>query len=251
MEAFTGSWINALIDFVNDTISTSNKLTDNLALVAGLLNSLGGFGEKSILTDVFNGLFDLTRQDEATFTFEVQNPTKGFVGLSKQTGYFLISNIVFDSGKRGIIPLVMGIVKAPKYGPASSNSSSSSSTTTTETKKPTLVTSSKMNKKYDASAVLTKKNVGTADALLQKLDKILASLLDNASLNDFALNSNENILAGVLTAVSNYIGEKNTNALLNLLDSYLQVFDTTAKDGKVDASEVYTSKNLSNIYTFS
>ena len=248
MEAFTGSWINALIDFVNDTISTSNKLTDNLALVAGLLNSLGGFGEKSILTDVFNGLFDLTRQDEATFTFEVQNPTKGFVGLSKQTGYFLISNIVFDSGKRGIVPLVMGIVKAPKYGPASSNSSSSNTTTTTtETKKPTLVTSSKMNKKYDASAVLTKKNVGTADALLQKLDKILASLLDNASLNDFALNSNENILAGVLTAVSNYIGEKNTNALLNLLDSYLQVFDTTAKDGKVDASEVYTSKNLSNI----
>ncbi|MGN0515479.1 hypothetical protein [Eubacterium sp.] len=247
MEAFTGSWINALLDIVNDTVSTSNKLTDNLALVAGLLNSLGGFGEKSILTDVFNGLFDLTRQDEASFTFEVQNPTKGFVGLSKQSGYFLISNIVFDSGKRGIVPLVMGIVNAPKYGPASSDSSSSNTTTTTETKKPTLVTSSKMNKKYDASEVLTKKNVGVADALLEKLDKILASLLDNASLNDFVLNSNENILAGVLTAVSNYIGEKNTNALLNLLDSYLQVFDTTAKDGKVDASEVYTSKNLSNI----
>ena len=248
MEAFTGSWINALIDIVNDTISTSNKLTDNLALVAGLLNSLGGFGEKSILTDVLNGLFDLTRQDDASFTFEVQDPTKGFVGLSKQAGYFLISNIVFDSGKRGIVPLVKDIVKAPKYGPASSNSSSSNTTnTTTETKKPTLVTSSKMNKKYDASAVLTKKNVGTADALLQKLDKILASLLDNASLNDFALNSNENILAGVLTTVSNYIGEKNTNLLLNLLDSYLMVFDTTAKDGKVDAGEVYTSKNLSNI----
>lgn len=251
MEAFTGSWINALIDIVNDTISTSNKLTDNLALVAGLLNSLGGIGEKSILTDVLNGLFDLTRQDDASFTFEVQNPTKGFVGLSKQAGYFLISNIVFDSGNRGIVPLVMDIMNAPKYVPASSDSSSSNTTntttTTTETKKPTLVTSSKMNKKYDASAVLTKKNVGTADALLQKLDKILASLLDNASLNDFALNSNENILAGVLTTVSNYIGEKNTNALLNLLDSYLQVFDTTAKDGKVDASEVYTSKNLSNI----
>lgn len=248
MEAFTGSWINALLDIVNDTVSTSNKLTDNLALVAGLLNSLGGFGEKSILTDVFNGLFDLTRQDEASFTFEVQNPTKGFVGLSKQSGYFLISNIVFDSGKRGIVPLVKSVINAPKYGPASSGSSSSNTnTTTTETKKPTLVTSSKMNKKYDASEVLTKKNVGTADALLEKLDKILASLLDNASLNDFVLNSNENILAGVLTAVSNYIGEKNTNALLNLLDSYLQVFDTTAKDGKVDASEVYTSKNLSNI----
>ncbi|WP_178668493.1 hypothetical protein [uncultured Eubacterium sp.] len=246
MEAFTGSWINALLDIVNDTVSTSNKLTDNLALIAGLLDSLGGIGEKSILTDVFNGLFDLTRQDEASFTFEVQNPTKGFVGLSKQSGYFLISNIVFDSGKRGIIPLVKSVINAPKYGPASSGSSSSN-TTTTETKKPTLVTSSKMNKKYDASEVLTKKNVGVADALLEKLDKILASLLDNASLNDFVLNSNENILAGVLTAVSNYIGEKNTNALLNLLDSYLQVFDTTAKDGKVDASEVYTSKNLSNI----
>lgn len=248
MEAFTGSWINALIDIVNDTISTSNKLTDNLALVTGLLNSLGGFGEKSILTDVFNGLFDLTRQDEATFTFEVQNPTKGFVGLSKQTGYFLISNIVFDSGKRGIIPLVKGIVSSMNNNSGSSNSSGSTATnTTTETKKPTLVTSSKMNKKYNASAVLTKKNIGAADALLEKLDKILASLLDNASLNDFTLNSNENILAGVLTAVSNYIGEKNTSALLDLLDSYLQVFDTTAKDGKVNASEVYTSKNLSNI----
>lgn len=246
MEAFTGSWINALLDIVNDTVSTSNKLTDNLALVAGLLNSLGGIGEKSILTDVFNGLFDLTRQDDASFTFEVQNPTKGFVGLSKQSGYFLISNIVFDSGKRGIIPLIKGIVNAPKYSSGSS-SNTSSNATTTETKKPTLVTSSKMNKKYDASEVLTKKNVGVADALLEKLDKILASLLDNASLNDFVLNSNENILAGVLTAVSNYIGEKNTNALLSLLDTYLKVFDTTAKDGKVDANEVYTSKNLSNI----
>lgn len=256
--AFTGTWVNSLLDFLNDTIGTSNKLTGNLELVAGLLNSLGGFGEKSILTDVLNGFFDLTRKDDASFTFEVQDSKKNFVGLSKESGFFLISNIIFDNGTKGIIPLIQDIKKNNTKNPkrASSSSSSSSSTnantstsSTTASKKPTLVNSSKANKKYNKNKVLTNKNIKNANTLLKKLDKILASLLDNSSLNDFTLNSNENILAGVLTSVSNYIGENNTNYLLTLLDEYLKVFDTTAKNGKVDTYKVYTDENLSNLVT--
>lgn len=255
--AFIGTWINGLLDLVNDTISTNNKLTNNIPLIAGLLNSLGGIGEKSILTDALNGFFDLTRKDDASFTFGVQNSRKGFVGLSNESGYYLISNITFNKNgeARGIIPLVKNIQESNKKNPKYSTSSSSSTSTSTSTsttsasKKPTLVNSSKANKKYDKSKVLTSKNIKNANSLLTKLDKILASLLDNSSLNDFALNSNENILAGVLTTASNYIGEKNTNYLLTLLDEYLKVFDTTAKDGKVDADKVYSNSNLSNLVT--
>ncbi len=255
MNAFVGTWINSLLDIVNDTISTDNKLTNNIPLVAGLLNSLGGLGDTSILTDVLNGFFDLTRKDDASFTLENQSGRKNFVGLSLESGYYLISNIIFDNGKKGIIPLINDIkennTKNPKRASSSSSSSSSTSTSTSTStsKKPTLVTSSKANKKYDTSKVLTSKNISTANELLTKLDKILASLLDNSSLNDFTLNSNENILAGLLTSVSNYIGEKNTNYLFTLLDDYLKVFDTTAKDGKVDADKVYTNDNLSNLVT--
>lgn len=255
--AFIGTWINGLLDIVNDTLSTNNKLTNNIPLIAGLLNSLGGIGEKSILTDALNGFFDLTRKDDASFTFDVQNSKKGFVGLSNESGYYLISNITFNKNgeARGIIPLVKNIQEANKKNPKYSSSSSSSTSTSTSTsttsasKKPTLVNSSKANKKYDKSKVLTSKNIKNANNLLTKLDKILASLLDNSSLNDFALNSNENILAGVLTTASNYIGEKNTNYLLTLLDEYLKVFDTTAQDGKVDAYKVYSNSNLSNLVT--
>lgn len=247
--AFIGTLINGLLDIVNDTISTDNKLTNNIPLVAGLLNSLGGIGDTSILTDVLNGFFDLTRKDDASFTFEVQDNKKGFVGLSNETGYYLISNIVFANGTKGIIPLVKNIIATVKSNqkPSSSSGSTSSTTTTTTSKKPTLVNSSKANKKYDKSKVLTSKNIKNANDLLTKLDKILASLLDNSSLNDFTLNSNENILAGVLTTASNYIGEKNSNSLLTLVDEYLKVFDTTAQDGKVNADKVYSNSNLSNI----
>ena len=171
-------------------------------------------------------------------------------------GYFLISNVAYtdkNGNKKGIIYLIKDIQEAnkknPKYGPASSNNNTNNNNTTNNTKKPTLVNSSKANKKYDKKTVLTGKNIKTANQLLEKLDKILASLLDNTSLNDFALNSNENILAGVLTTASNYIGEKNTNQLLTLIDEYLKVFDTTAKNGKVDADKVYSDSNLSNIVT--
>ncbi|WP_448921250.1 hypothetical protein [Eubacterium sp.] len=258
MNAFTGTWVNGLLDLINDTLSTDNKLTSNIPLIAGLLNSLGGFGETSILTDALNGFFSLTRDDKATFTLQQQDARKGFVGLSVESGYFLISNVAYtdkNGNKKGIIYLIKDIQEAnkknPKYSTSNSNNNTNTNTnnTTNNTKKPTLVNSSKANKKYDKKTVLTGKNIKTANQLLEKLDKILASLLDNTSLNDFALNSNENILAGVLTTASNYIGEKNTNQLLTLVDEYLKVFDTTAKNGKVDADKVYSDSNLSNIVT--
>lgn len=263
MNAFTGTWINGLLDIVNDTLSTNNKLTGNLELVAGLLNSLGGISEKSIITDVLNGLFSITREHKASFTFKKQSDDKNFIGWSVESGYFLISNIAFKDAngtKKGLISIITDIIAGVKYSkqnipttylPGQENLKPQGNKTETnktqETKKPTLVNSSKAKKKYDTSKLLTKKNVKHANNLLKQLDTLLASLLNNASLNDFVLNSNENVLAGVLTTASNYLGENNFEELITLVDDYLNVFNTTAKDGKVNADEVYTDKNLSNI----
>ena len=263
MNAFIGTWINGLLDIVNDTLSTNNKLTGNLELVAGLLNSLGGISEKSIITDVLNGLFSITREHKASFTFKKQSDDKNFIGWSVESGYFLISNIAFKDAngtKKGLISIITDIIAGVKYSkqnipttylPGQENLKPQGNKTETnktqETKKPTLVNSSKAKKKYDTSKLLTKKNVKHANNLLKQLDTLLASLLNNASLNDFVLNSNENVLAGVLTTASNYLGENNFEELITLVDDYLNVFNTTAKDGKVNADEVYTDKNLSNI----
>lgn len=255
MNALVGTWINGLLDFLNDALTTDNKLTYNIPLIAGLLNSIGGISETSVITDILNGFFGLTREDTASFTFK-NRAVKNFSGLSVESGYFLIANVVYfdktTKEAKGLIPLIESIkagvaAQTPNKSGSASTDSNKTESKPAETKKPTLVNSSKANKKYNKDKVLTSKNIKTANDLLSKLDTLLASLLANSSLNDFALNSNENILAGVLTTASNYIGEKNSNSLLTLIDEYLKVFDTTAKDGKVDSDKVYSDSNLSNL----
>lgn len=242
VEIVIGNWANAFIDIANDTLSSNNKLTNKLPLVQGLLQSLGGLGEKSVITDLLNGLFDLTRESSASFTFK-ENADTGFVGFSTNSGIFLLANIQYkDSAgnNKGIIPLISSLINSNKTASklnASNNSFASS----------IKLAGQKSAAGTDYSKLLTKKNVKAADELISKLDKILKSLLANTSINDFTLTANDNVLAGVMTTVVNYLGQNNTNNLIKLLDQYVEVFNTKAVSKKVSAKDVYTNKKLSAI----
>ena len=255
-----GEWINPIIDIVNDTIQDeNNKISSNLSIVQSLLEALGGFGEKSIITDVVNGLFQLKRNDAATFTLKKRD--NGFVGFSTESGMFLLSNILYktDSGKtKGLIPFITTLIKkdggSAKYKLSNIYKSSA----------PLLASSSKAKKssvgtKY--SELLSKENKKAAKKLVGALDTLLASLLENTSLNGFDLDKTDNIINAVATVASSYFGAKNTNDLVKLINNYFYyvVGETNKrpgeygkigirpKNGNVDKKKVYTSANLSNL----
>lgn len=237
LDAVIGNWLNGALDLVNDILTTDNDITNNLSLVTGLLNALGGFGEKSILTDVLNGFFDLTREDDASFTLE-KNATTGFVGLTTNSALFLISNISYKDGDttKGLVPLIQGLIVG---GNNASTASVQSASADASVSLQASVASAK-------AAKASSQTVKTADELVAKLDEVLNSLLANTKLNGFTTDSNSGVLAGALSAVSRYIGKDNANKLITLLDEYLKVFETTPENGKV-SKEVYSNDNLNNI----
>ena len=256
-----GEWMNPVLDIVNDTIQDEdNDISSNLALAQGLLEAIGGFGEKSIITDVFNGLFQLKRNDDASFTLKQRD--NGFVGFSTESGMFLLSNILFkdtQGTEKGLIPFITTLIKADKgsadysINGALKNSSS-----------PLLANSAKTAKSAvgtDYDKLLTNGNVKAAQDLVDALDTLLASLLKNTSLNGFDLDKTDNILSAVATVASSYFGAKNTNDIVKLINNYFyyivgETLDNPGeygkigilpKDGDVDADKVYTSANLSNL----
>ena len=86
-------WFNAIIDLLNDVTATDNKITNNLPIITGLIRAMGGLGEKSTISDVLNGVFQLKYNDKASFVMDVYNKDSKFVGLSTESAYFLLSNI--------------------------------------------------------------------------------------------------------------------------------------------------------------
>lgn len=86
-------WFNAIIDLLNDVTATDNKITTNLPIITGLIRAMGGLGEKSTISDVLNGVFQLKHNDKASFVMGVYNKESKFVGLSTESAYFLLSNI--------------------------------------------------------------------------------------------------------------------------------------------------------------
>lgn len=239
-----GNWINAALDIVNDTLTTNNKLTNKITLIQGLINSLGGFGETSVITDLLNGLFDLTREDDASFSFKKDAKT-GHVGLTAESGIFLLANIQYNDAQgnqKGIVPLINSIVTGAKLTNKDNAAPTASITNS-------ALLGAKSAAGTDYSKLLTADNTKAADELITKLDNILKSLLVNTSINDFTLTSNDNIIAGLLTTVVNYLGKDNTNALIVLIDEYVEVFNTTAVNGKVDAKNVYNDDKLNSIVT--
>lgn len=238
IDTVIGNWLNGSLDLVNDILTTDNDITNNLSLVTGLLNALGGFGEKSILTDVLNGFFDLTREDDASFTLE-KNTKTGFVGLTTKSALFLISNISYKDSDtyKGLVPLIQGLIVGGNNASTTSNQSASAADNSISLQ--SAVASSR-------AAKASSQTVKAADELVEKLDEVLNSLLENTKLNGFTIDSNSGVLAGALSAVSKYIGKDNTNKLISLLDEYLKVYETEPQSGKV-SKEVYSNSNLNNI----
>lgn len=259
VDTLIGEWMNPIISILNDTIKDpDNKISSNLSLVQGLLDALGGFGEKSIITDVFNGLFQLKRSDAASFTLKKRD--NGFVGFSTESGIFLLSNILYkdEAGKtKGLIPFITTLIKADQ-GSADYNIGN-----VTKTTAPLLASSSKAKSAVgtDYSKLLSSENKKAAKELITALDSVLASLLENTKLNGFTLDKTDNILSAVVTVASAYFGAKNTNDIVKLLNNYLYYvagetkanpskdgkIGTAPKNGDVDKNKVYTSANLSNL----
>ncbi|MGN0527515.1 MAG: hypothetical protein ACI4IE_00175 [Eubacterium sp.] len=265
VDIFIGNWINGLLDLVNDLVKDeSNSITANIPIVDGLLNALGGFGEASVITDVVNGLFQLKRSDDASFTLKERDKT-GFVGFSNESGFFLLSNIQYtkDGASKGLIPVIMELIKGSdteadyKLGPVVNGTAKK-----TKSASPLLANSNKSAAGTDYSKLLSAENKKAADALVKTLDELLSSLLENTSLNGFDWDATDNILASIASFASGYLGANNTNAIVKLLNNYLyfivgenkkttstkgKVGTAPTKDGDVDANKVYTSANLSNL----
>lgn len=240
-----GNIINGVIDLANDTLTTDNDITNNLSLVTGLLQSLGGVGPKSILTDVLNGFFDLSRKDDASFTLG-ENERTGFVGFSTESALFLISNISYTDGdvNKGIVPLIQGLVVG-----GDNQSTNSASTLSLTDNEPSLAKSVRSAANARSASSVDSETIEIADQLVSELDDLLSSLLANTKLNGFKFDSNDSILAGLMTAVSRYIGKDNASELLVLVDEYLTIFETTPSNSEVNAKEVYTNKKLNEIVT--
>lgn len=236
-DIFVGDWLNAIIDLLDNTISTDNQITKNIPIISGLLNSLGGFGETSILTDVFNGVFQIDRESDYSFTFEKQDT--GFTGLSKDNAYFLISNI------QTLVTVITNL--ADKFGSDNGGGGGDNTNSGSPTYKQKAAKTANADK-----STYTNSELSNATDLINNFDKMLSSLLADSSFNGFNLTSTDNILSGVVTFFSNYLGNDCFTDLGKLLNSY--VFYITGSEtytpdskGNVDAKKVYTNESLTGL----
>lgn len=236
-DIFVGDWLNAIIDLLDNTISTDNQITKNIPIISGLLNSLGGFGETSILTDVFNGVFQIDRESDYSFTFEKQDT--GFTGLSKDNAYFLISNI------QTLVTVITNL--ADKFGSDNGGGGGDNTNSGSPTYKQKAAKTANADK-----STYTNSELSNATDLINNFDKMLSSLLADSSFNGFNIDSVDNILSGVVTFFSNYLGNDCFTDLGKLLNSY--VFYITGSEtytpdskGNVDAKKVYTNESLTGL----
>lgn len=222
---FVNDWFNALVDLLNDTFSTDNKLTSNIPIISSLLNALGGLGENSVLSDVLNGVFQLNYKDDASFDLGVYDKETGYVGLNTSSAYFLISNIgqlvnvilKMDTSKANEIEL-----KFPNDKPGSSSTGAVWGDVPSTTSK-------------------------SGDSLLSKLDAMLSGVLENSTINNFNLNSTTGILSGVVSLASYFIGSDNSDYMMKLLNGYFhELNDGDKKSTDTSAKNVYTEKTLTN-----
>lgn len=243
-DLLVGDWLNAIVSLVNNAVSTDNKISNNIPIVTGLLNALGGFGETSIITDILNGVFQIDRASDYSFTFEKHE--NGFTGLSKDNAYFLITNI------KTLVTVVTNLID--KFG-SSGDSGSTGNTGSTDNGTSTDKVSYKPRATKAANADksnYTNKELSNAADLINNFDKMISSLLSDSSLNGFNLNKTDNIFAGLVTFFSNYLGNDCFTDIGKLLNSY--VFYITGSEthtpdakGNVDAKKVYTNEALTGL----
>lgn len=254
VDMFINNWFNALTDILNDVVSdTDNAITSEIPIVTSLLNAADLFGETSVLTDILNGLFLITRDHADSFTFEEQE--NGYVGLGTLNAYFLLINL--DT----IINIITDIVDA--------NSG------TGEEENPEDPGSGESGGGIDVGSILNpiidslatnvpviegnQENIDGAEGLIDSLDSLLSTLLSNSYMNGYQLDEVDGILSGVVTFITNAFGENQADQVWYVLTEYLKVLNAGSANadgsanananGPVDANDVYTSENLSNIVT--
>lgn len=225
---FVNDWLNAIFDLLNDVTATDNKITNNLPIITGLIRALGGLGEKSSISDVLNGVFQLQYNDKASFTMGVYNKESKFVGLSTSSAYFLLSNI----GQ------LVNVIQAMD----------------TQTKNTIDVNFPKANGKMAKIetqpkwAKVPKTASKAGDSLLSNLDALLSKVLENSTLNNFNLNTTPGILCGVVSLGSYILGSDNTNPMLKMLNKTLCFLnDGDKKTTDTSDKKVYTEANLTNL----
>lgn len=259
IDLLVSDWINAIIDLLDTVITTDNGITNNVPIIANLLNAIGGFGEKSIITDVLNGLFYLTRNSEYSFTLServIADSPNGdtYMGLSVDSAYYLIANIA------PVIEIVMNIVNSGSDDDTT-DAEQPVAPTTPEVKELPTVPEIRIDYEAVQESILTAENEKASEALIAALDEILSSVFENTYLNGFTADKVDGILSGVVTALVNALGKNTTNKLLDLVRNYLEVIcydnvDSNSEskrnsnaNGPVNASKVYTTKGLSTLVT--
>lgn len=242
-QIFIGDWLNAIVSIFNNVIATDNTISDSLPIIGGLLNALGGLGEQSIITDVLNGIFQIDRASDYSFTFETQ--ANGFTGLSKDNAYFLIANI--DT----LVEVIMNLVE--KF-----NTSDDNPSTTPEVSDQTVTKYSKPKTAAKAKADSNKysnDDLSNATSLINNLDKMLSSLLSDSTFNDFSLDQTDNILASLVTLLTNYLGNDfnpNAKSIVRLINSYTYYITGSEshkadKNHNVNDKKVYTNDSLTGL----
>lgn len=261
-EILVENWMNAVVDLVDNVIATDNKISDNLTIIIGLLRSLGGFSEESIITDIANSVFQLTREDKYSFTFTDVNtdPNNKMTGLTKDHAYFLISNIT------RLVEVIKNLI-AHFNEPSTQSVNGFVASAAADDEGGFQMPSLPLIKNLEAapaakatSANYSSSDLSNAKDLIGNLDKMLSSLLSDSSLNGFSLDSAENIIAGVVSLLDRFLGmdinlgkdNKLATDIVLLVNQYLYFItgeseNLTAKDGKVDPKKVYTNDALTGL----
>lgn len=261
-EILVENWMNAVVDLVDNVIATDNKISDNLTIIIGLLRSLGGFSEESIITDIANSVFQLTREDKYSFTFTDVNtdPNNKMTGLTKDHAYFLISNV---SRLVEVIKNLIAHFNEPSTQSVNGFVASAAADDEGGFQMPSLPLIKNLEAAPAAkatSANYSSSDLSNAKDLIGNLDKMLSSLLSDSSLNGFSLDSAENIIAGVVSLLDRFLGmdinlgkdNKLATDIVLLVNQYLYFItgeseNLTAKDGKVDPKKVYTNNALTGL----
>lgn len=240
---FVEDWLDAILGLVNNVIDSKGSAFDkNLPIITGLLQSVGGFSETSALTDLLNSIFQITRDSKYSFTFEKQS--SGFVGLDRDNAYFLITNV------NKLVDVIKGLINSIKSANSGNNNNNNNNNNNSSSTAPTQAVATP-NSKVDISAH-SSKDMKSVDSTIAKLDKTLSSLLTDSSINGYSINKTSNIVAGVISLLSNYIGADASNATIDLLNTYLYYLNgedarTPDSKGNVNPKDIYTNEGLTTV----
>lgn len=258
VDLFINNWFNAITDILNDVVSdTENKITSEIPVVTSLLNTLDLFGETSVLTNVLDGLFLIGKddgydKDALSFKFETQE--NGYVGLDTLNAYFLLINL------NKIIDVITNIVEANQTTPEEPGETPEEPSTGGGFDITTILNPIMDSLSNNLPAIENNsENIEGAAGLIDALDSLLSTLLSNSYMNGYQLDEVDGALSGIVTVLTNVFGENNADQVWYIVSKILTTLNAGSANadgsanananGPVDADEVYTTENLSDIVT--